>query len=408
MTDSASERIRRPAGRGRWGTRQSLQTDQGSVWPSPSQVLLLKAGLSTERGARDAWEHWLTQADLEAPDPSSGQVLPLVYSNLRRNGLDLPSMGRLKLHYMAAWAKNQRLFALLGRTLRPLSDHGIDTLVLKGAALVPLFYRDEGARGMGDFDVLVPETKFHDACSVLQAHGWKPLYHLPEHFDTRFEHAIAFLEPAGDSVDLHCHVLIESCERNADDAFWEASRPLEIQGTKARTLCDTDHLLQVLAHGLTWVKSPPVRWVADAMTILREAGVAIDWDRLATQAVERGVTLKVLATVEYLRSTFDADIPTSMGQSLAQAPGSRSERRRYHTLTRNKRGRPVSLLRHHWSMYHRGIAPSGPLKRITAVPQYLRFWAQTDRLWTIPLTLGAKAWRVVGRRLGLYQYWDGT
>lgn len=394
--------------RGRWGRRKRSALDEGSVWPSASQVLLLNAGLSRGREAVEAWEQWLALADLDAVDPSSSRILPLVYRNLAREAVGVASMDTLKRHYMVAWGKNQRLFRLVSQTVGHLSAGGIETLLLKGAALVPLYYGDDGSRGMGDFDVLVPEARFHDACSLLREAGWRPLHFDPEYFDTRFEHAIAFLDDAGNSIDLHCHVLIESCERGADDAFWEASKPLEVRGTQTRTLCHTDHFLQACAHGLTWVKFPPVRWVADAMTILRKDRNSIEWERLVEQAAERGVAFKILASVDYLRSAFGADIPLDVGRSLRQARATRADRRAYETWTQNKRGRPASLVRYHWSMYRRGVRSEGALERVTTIPRYLRFWAQTDRLWVMPATLAVKAWRVVGHRLGFYQYWDGT
>jgi hypothetical protein len=54
----------------------------------------------------------------------------------------------------------------------------------------------------------------------------------------------------------------------------------------------------------------------------------------------------------------------------------------------------------------RGVGQIGPFKRMTTIPQYLRFWAHTDRLWKIPSRLATKALRAVGNRFGLYQYWD--
>jgi len=364
--------------------------------------------LADGEAAKNAWDQWRTQVDLDAVDHSSAQLLSLAYRNLARLGVRDGTHEKLKLHYMVTWAKNQKTFRLLSETLQLLHTRQIETLVLKGAALVPLYYGDEGARGMSDFDVLVPERQFHEACSVLQEARWRPLYYDPQYFDTRFEHAIAFLNEEGSSVDLHCHVLIESCERGADDSFWAASQPLEVLGTETQTLCDTDHLVQACAHGLVWVKFPPVRWVADALTILQEVEDSIQWDRLVHVAVERGIAFKILATVDYLRSTFGADIPADVSQSLGSVPASRGERRRYQTWTQNKRGRPASLLHYHWSMHNRGIGSVGPLRRFMSIPQYLRFWAQTDRLWRIPATLAVKAWRVVGRRLGLYEYWDGS
>jgi hypothetical protein len=59
-------------------------------------------------------------------------------------------------------------------------------------------------------------------------------------------------------------------------------------------------------------------------------------------------------------------------------------------------------------MFHRGVCDVGPVARVRAFPDYLRFWAQTDRLWKIPVSLSVKGMRVLGRRLGLYEYWDAS
>jgi hypothetical protein len=261
---------------------------------------------------------------------------------------------------------------------------------------------------MSDFDVLVPEGQFDAAARLLQDHGWRPLHFNPRYFDTRFEHAIAFLDARGNSIDLHCHVLIDSCERGADDSFRDASVPLRIHGQDTRTLCATDHLIQACAHGLTWVKFPPVRWVADAMTVLQAAGNEIDWDRVVHVSLERDVGFKVAATLGHLETTFGAAVPGDAIRALREATSSRADRRRYRMWIESGRGRPWALFQYHWHMYNRGVGSVGPVRRLASISQYLRFWMQTDRLWRIPANLAVKSLRVAGRRLGLYQYWDGT
>ena len=39
-----------------------------------------------------------------------------------------------------------------------LEDHGVACLLLKGCPLTALYYGDAGARPMGDFDILIPES----------------------------------------------------------------------------------------------------------------------------------------------------------------------------------------------------------------------------------------------------------
>jgi len=49
---------------------------------------------------------------------------------------------------------------------------GIQTILLKGAALILLHYKDPGLRPMVDFDILVPAGKAAAAIKVLTELGW--------------------------------------------------------------------------------------------------------------------------------------------------------------------------------------------------------------------------------------------
>ena len=390
---------------GRWFSGRGRRSE-GAVWPTPLQELLLQAALLEGDLAGSAWTRWSTDVDWNGLDPSSIQLLPLVYRNLVQLGLKDEPLAALKPRYTVTWGQNEKLFRLLAETLPVLHARDIPTLVVKGAALIPLYYRDSGVRGMGDFDVLVPERRFRDAAAALGEAGWGTRFWRPDRFDTRFDHAIAFLDAAGNSVDLHCHLLMACCEPGADDAFWEASRPLAIEGVETRTLCGTDHLIQACIHGINWVRVPPLRWVADAIKVMREEPEGIDWDRLADVARSRELALPLESTLEYLRRTFAAPVPEETLRRLADAPASRTERMRFAFWAEDPRQRPLGRILHHYVMYTRGVRGTGALGHVRALPAYFRFWTRTDRVWKIPFQLGLKGVRAVGHRLGLYRYWD--
>ena len=390
---------------GRWFSGRGRRSE-GAVWPTPLQELLLQAALLEGDLAGSAWTRWSNDVDWNGLDPSSIQLLPLVYRNLVELGLKDERLAALKPRYTVTWGQNEKLFRLLAETLPVLHARDIPTLVVKGAALIPLYYRDSGVRGMGDFDVLVPERRFRDAAAALGEAGWGTRFWRPDRFDTRFDHAIAFLDAAGNSVDLHCHLLMACCEPGADDAFWEASRPLAIEGVETRTLCGTDHLIQACIHGINWVRVPPLRWVADAIKVMREEPEGIDWDRLADVARSRELALPLESTLEYLRRTFAAPVSEETLRRLADAPASRTDRMRFAFWAEDPRQRPLGRLLHHYVMYTRGVRGTGALGHVRALPAYFRFWTRTDRVWKIPFQLGLKGVRAVGHRLGLYRYWD--
>ena len=62
-------------------------------------------------------------------------MLPLLYRNLTSQGFSDPWLDKLRRRAMHTWISNQWMLKLLGKTLVLLQENGIETLVLKGAAL---------------------------------------------------------------------------------------------------------------------------------------------------------------------------------------------------------------------------------------------------------------------------------
>jgi glycosyltransferase involved in cell wall biosynthesis len=65
-------------------------------------------------------------------------------------------MGMLRGIYRKAWSKNQTLFHEMAKVVEYLQHAGIKTMLLKGASLSLLYYKNNGARPMADIDLLVP------------------------------------------------------------------------------------------------------------------------------------------------------------------------------------------------------------------------------------------------------------
>ena len=370
-----------------------------SVWPSPSQELLLDAALARGDRALAAWRAWADEGRLDRTDRVSRRLLPFVYGNLTAQGLDDPLLGRLREFYLATWKRAQDLLRGLERALRVLNAAGIETLLLKGAALAPFYYDDEGVRWLGDLDVLVPERVFVRATGVLERAGWTayPSPVLPAYLDTRFTHAVLLHDDRGRGVDLHCHILDMSWERGADDTFWAASVPVTVRGVPTRTLCATDHLLHLSVHGFIWVDPPPIGWVVDAMTVLRKSE-GIDWARLIGVARERRAGLFAAAPLRYLVRRFGAAIPSEVLTELDAIPASRYARREYELLTRRPRMSPVWLAQMHWIRLVRGADEGAPARALALAPAYLRFWAQAHGVG-IPWNLTTRWARIAGRHL---------
>jgi len=293
--------------------------------------LLLKAALLQGEPALRAWEEWKRAVDLRNPlDPECYRMLPLLYGNLRALGAASPWMDKLAGVYRREWYRNRLLLHAAARGLAQLHAAGIETMILKGAALIPNYYGDCGLRPMGDCDVLVPAAQRNAAIGVLVRGGWKPLRREPAALTDRVldtRHSWGFADARGLELDLHWHALWPARGPHADDDFWARAESLELDGAATRIPDPTSLLLSVCVHGAEWEEAAPLRWIADATIILRRRGAEVEWDRLAAQAAKYHASLLLHDALAYLKASLGAAVPEDALEQLNRARVSELERR---------------------------------------------------------------------------------
>lgn len=296
----------------------------GSFWPTPHQELLLRAALLPPAAASVAWGQWCAEVDIEEDhlDLGSFRLLPLVYHNLRKTIPNDPLMGRLRGIHHRTWVETQIHIQACSAVLRRFQEAGIETLLLKGMPLALAYYPGQGTRPMGDFDLLVPKAQVYTAISLLTELGWKPI-DRPVHALTetylQIRHAQGFADDKGHNLDLHWRVLNNALDGDIDVEFWHRSAPLQTDLISSRALNPTDLLLHVCVHGMAWAPVPPVRWVADAVMILRKSEGEIDWQRLINLAERSQTTLPLSTALNYLRS-YAVSVPEEVLQTLEHLP----------------------------------------------------------------------------------------
>ena len=365
-----------------------MDSSAGGCWPTPQQELLLKATLLRGQAALRAWQAWKSNVDFDSDylDQGTRRLFPLLHHNLRNQGAQDPLMPKLKGLYLRTWYENQILFNDMSSLLRAFHDVGIETAILKGAALTLLHYKDYGLRPMADFDVLVPTERAPEAVSLLVKSGWEPVF---EAWMAQFErgyligHATVFSDDSGQRFDLHWHLLPECVQKSADDDFWEGSVLAVIHGVPTRALNPTDQLLHVCVHGARWNPVPPIRWVADAMTIITTSQDQIDWDRLIRQADKRRLILPLRETLDYLRSTLSAPVPLAALRRLSALPVTNSERIEH----RIKAGRVglLGTLPVTWGNYSRAAGNVDFWRKAIEFSTFLQQIWGLDYVWQIPL-----------------------
>lgn len=370
-----------------------LQGNTGGSWPTGEQELLLKASLLKGRDAAEAWSQWIAAVNIEDIDAGTYRLLPLLYYNLRSLGIEHPLMKKLKGTRRHTWYQNQILLNCMTGLMRTFHERGMKTLILKGIALILLYYQDFGLRPMDDFDVLVPAEKAPEAVHLLQESGWKSRFPLPEKFAGRYrsyKHGHMFQDPSGHELDLHWRVFPSCPEPNADDDLWKDAVSTCMGDVPTLALNPADQLLHVISHGAWWNMIPPVRWVADAMIILN-SNTDIHWERLINQAGKRRLILPARETLSYLHERLEAPVPLEVLKRLRNRPVSKTERFEYKArrLPNDSRG-PFIELGLQYIQYSRAEKKSGLLKCLLRFPRFLQISWRIDHLWRVPLVIVTK------------------
>lgn len=364
--------------------------------PTVLQELLLRAALAEGDEALVSWRQWQQQADLNRLDGGTVRLLPLLYHNLKLSGVEDSGMERLQQEYLKTWRYNEILFHEMASQLRLFRSAGVETMLLKGAALALSFYQDAGLRPMSDIDLLVRPEKARLAISLLHQAGWKSAYESPEVL-IPYRHAVEFSNDLGLRLDLHWRALWDGSQESGDRDFWDGAVPLEINNVPARILNPTDQLLHVCVHGAAWSNLPPLIWVADAAIILKRTQQEIDWDRLIAQVRKRRLMLPMAAALGYLQRFLGADaIPAEVLTTVRQMRASTSERVLYRLRTNPNRELRKFATLYCWFRAWRLANDS----RSNQAPNFFRhlqsFWG-VQHLWQTPFYLVLESARSVKR-----------
>lgn len=295
--------------------------------PNDQQSALLRACLFEGDEAQEAFAEWSDSIDLDRIDAASVRLLPLLADRLGSFGVADDSTGIYRGIQRQAWTHNQLLFRAARPLVQALHEAGIDSLLLKGAALSLAAYPKVSMRPMSDLDLLVPRAQAREAMATLLEAGWLPAFEPPrDRADFAVQHGLTFASPAGKDlqIDLHWRLFPWKSDVRAEDALWAHAVPLAALGENAKAMGAADMLLHVCAHGLRFNGLDPIRWVADAIMILRHC--EIDWEHFVTQCDRFALALPIRAALDHLVVEMQADIPQHVRDRIAAMEVARIDR----------------------------------------------------------------------------------
>ena len=184
--------------------------------------------------------------------------------------------------------------------IRPLTDAGLEPVVLKGPALASR-YPQPGLRPMDDIDVLLPKADHVRAIEALQGANWKVARARNAAFDL-YDTLLIHREVPSLCLELHYGLERKALRITALDslALWKRRRPIVCSGTAAFGLQLTDEVVMLAAHaGKAYHRFVRLLWIADFAMIVGDAtqrGTPVDWSAVRALAEEtRCVTIVSLA-----------------------------------------------------------------------------------------------------------------
>lgn len=317
------------------------------AYPDTRQALLLRAALGEGDPARRAWEEFAAEGGrIEELDDASYRLLPQLYRNLEACGIDGETMIRLRGVYRHAWYRNQMLLHAAGSAVRALTAAGVGVMALKGAAVAALYPGGLGTRPMNDVDLLVGPADLDRAVAVLGAEGFAPVLPGPLAITRRVRHAVALRREDGIELDLHWHLLVHGDD---DRGVWDRAVRSTLSGASILAPSPADQLLHTCVHGLA-ADPAPVRWIADAVLIIRSG---VDWEVLVEEARDRDVTVVMLDSLRLLAREVGVAIPRPAIAALAGSRGSLAARLAHRAATGRFRSKTMALGLAYWDWYRR-------------------------------------------------------
>ena len=363
-------------------------------WPTATQKRLLQAALFEGEVARQGWEAGRTALLSDPPDAGGMWLRPMLSAKVPLLAAGDPLLPSLDAAFAEAAARVLRYEAHVGALVRTLEHRGIPTLLLKGAALGPEFYGAAGLRPMSDIDFAVRPETLAGAVSIATESGWAPRHPISRAFIAT-QHAAHFSDVDQCQVDLHWRVLPESRRPGIDGPFWDAALDRTWGGAATRVLVPADALLHVLVHGSRWTRTSGIRWVTDAVLIIRARQV--DWERLVSEARRRELVVRVRRTLGYLAVAGLAEVPVEVLRELASSRSSFLERLEHAELSREPGllgGLPLFCFQ-----YGRGLDGHPPHAALAGFPAYLRDAWELESTREVPAAVLRRISRAVGRSL---------
>lgn len=203
-------------------------------------------------------------------------------------------------------------------TVRSVLDAAeVSWLVVKGPVLAELAYSNPALRPYGDLDIVVAQSHFDTAVTLLEQAGARVIDRNWDLIIREKRGQLHMALTAGTVGDLHWHLVNHAWQRHAMDvpmaALFERARRVELSSGTVHTLDPVDTLLHVSLHAAL-SGGHRLRWLADVARLVTVERP--DWDDVVSRARDWGIGPSVGLVLQRARRLAGADVPPDVHDAL--------------------------------------------------------------------------------------------
>ncbi len=221
--------------------------------------------------------------------------------------------------YYAIAMSNLKRREEMAQVLEAMGQAGIDIIVLKGMALMSIYYRDEGLRPMSDIDLFIKREDADKAAAALSKLDYQLFDAARQPLLKELSHGLQFgregeflLELAWDLVSLDRMKKIVTVDA-AD--LWRFSDEYSAEPVAIRALVPE---FQILTLGLHYFLHGFSRliWLCDIAQVIDQSGEKIDWDLVSAKAIRYKIKNITWFVLKMAAEILDASIPEDVARKL--------------------------------------------------------------------------------------------
>jgi hypothetical protein len=283
---------------------------------------LLAAACATGPRAAEAWHRWSDVTTLDALDPGTYSLLPLVFRNLESRNPPGIAFRKIAAIYRHTWFANEIALRSAARVIKMLEAARIDGALAGDLALTLAAYPDLGARPLGSIDIVIRRDDVSRTCDLLTAAGLIASGGNARRL--RSPDPIAFAHPDGQLFRLVTAMKPVRSERFTERLLSRAQQR-RVAGIALPTLSTADLLLLTCERLCEWDEQPALPIIADAWQLGRALAPSA-WNDLLVLSRDEHMGMTVASALDRLQAAGAEPPPASFVEALRDRKSSRLER----------------------------------------------------------------------------------